>query len=267
MSDGASAVISSRLDLACHAAKEAGRLIMQYYDQDVDVERKSDNSPVTIADREAEKLIRALVAESFPDDGVLGEEFGEQTGSSGFRWILDPIDGTKSFITGVPLFGTLIGVEFEGQCIIGVIEFPALDQRVYAARGQHAWWQRGEQDAIKTHVSTVDRLADGVYLTSELRTFAERDALSVHEQLEAASWYSRTWGDCYGYFLLATGRAAVMIDPIVSLWDTAALYPVLKEAGATVTDWKGNDSYTAGELLATNGHVHEEVLSIVSAAS
>ncbi|MDG2382958.1 MAG: inositol monophosphatase family protein [Pirellulaceae bacterium] len=262
----AEAAISARLQFARLAAKQAGRLVMGHYDQDVAVERKSDNSPVTIADREAEQLIRRLVAEEFPDDGVLGEEFGEQPGISGFRWILDPIDGTKSFIAGVPLFGTMVGVEFEGQCIIGVVEFPALDQRIYAARGQHAWWQIGEQRAMKTHVSAVDRLADGLYVTSEVRSFAERDAMLVHEQLEAASWYSRTWGDCYGYYLLVTGRAVVMLDPVVSLWDTAALYPILKEAGATVTDWKGNDSYTSGELLATNGAVFDEVLTIIANA-
>ncbi len=161
----------------------------------------------------------------------------------------------------------MIGVEFEGQCIIGVVEFPALNERIYAARGQHAWWQIGERREVKTRVSTVDRLADGLYVTSEVGSFAERGAIAVHERLETSSWYSRTWGDCYGYYLLVTGRAVVMLDPVVSLWDTAALYPILKEAGATVTDWKGNDSYTAGELLATNRAVFDEVLAIITDAS
>lgn len=258
-----SSEIVARLDVARRAAREAGQLTMRYFDQSVDVERKSDNSPVTIADRQAEQLLREIIGDSFPDDGVLGEEFGEDSGTSGYRWILDPIDGTKSFITGVPIFGTLIGVEHGEECVIGIIELPALDQRVYAALGQHCWWQRGDSTPMQTRVSNVDRLGDGVYLTSEVKTFADRNALHVHERLEAASWYARTWGDCYGYFLLVTGRAVAMIDPIVSLWDAAALYPVLKEAGATMTDWDGNESYRAGEIIATNGHVFDEVLAIV----
>ena len=254
--------LSARLQLAREAAIQAGRLVMRYFDQGVEVERKSDNSPVTIADREAEQLLRRLISDAFPDDGILGEEFDEKPGTSGYRWILDPIDGTKSFITGVPLFGTLIGVERGDECAIGVIEMPALDQRVFAAVGHHAWWQRGDAEPERTHVSAVDRLADGVYLTTEIDSFAERDASSIHERLEAAAWFSRTWGDCYGYFLLVTGRAAVMVDPVVSLWDAAALYPVLKEAGATMTDWNGRETYQAGEVIATNGHVLEEVLAI-----
>ncbi len=263
MTDDATA-LSERLELARDASREAGRLTLQYFSPDVPVERKSDDSPVTVADREAEQLLRRRISEAFPDDGILGEEFGERDGTSGVRWILDPIDGTKSFIAGVPIYGTLVGVEIDGQSQIGVIELPALDQRIYASKGQGAWWQVGHREPVQASVSAIDRLADGVYLTSEPSSFSERNAAAVHTALESAAWYSRSWGDCYGYFLLATGRAVAMIDPFVAIWDAAALYPVVTEAGGTITDWAGNSTYTAGELVGTNGRVLPEVLALTS---
>ena len=138
--------LSARLKFACDAAQEAGRLTLKYFQRaDLQIDLKQDATPVTVADREAEQLLRQRIAASFPDDGVLGEEFGEQSGTSGFRWILDPIDGTKSFIHGVPLYSVLIGVEHEGQSRLGVIHVPALQETAYAAAGQGAWYIRGDQ--------------------------------------------------------------------------------------------------------------------------
>ena len=211
--------IETRLEFARQIAREAGKRTLEHFKPDVRVERKADNSPVTIADKDAEKFMRQQIGERFPDDAILGEEFGETAGSSGYRWILDPIDGTKSFITGVPLFGTLIGIEHQGKATIGVIELPALDRRVFAAIGHGAHWQAGNEAPVEARVSNCEQLADGVYLTSEVKTYDERNAMAAHHELENKCWFGRTWGDCYAYFLVATGQAEVVVDPVMSIWD------------------------------------------------
>jgi len=256
------AALADRLEFAQRIARRAGNLIMQYYATDFAVERKSDDSPVTIADREAELELRRAIESEYPADAILGEEFGAKTGTSPYRWILDPIDGTKSFIAGVPLFGTLIGIQADDQSVIGVMEFPGLNRRISACLGMGAWWQTGDQPPLPAHVSTCHVLRDALYVTTDIASFSERGAKQAHDELAQAAWYSRTWGDCYGYFLVATGRAAVMVDPIVNLWDAAALLPILKEAGGSFTDWSGRETVEAGEAIATNGHVLGEVLEI-----
>jgi histidinol phosphatase-like enzyme (inositol monophosphatase family) len=193
---------------------------------------------------------------------VIGEEFGTTGGTSGFTWILDPIDGTKAFIHGVPLYGTLIGVEHEGRCHAGLIFAPALEEGVYASTGQGAWHFRGTSPPIPARVSKKAKLADGLFLTSAVDTFLPRGALGAFEALQKAAYITRTWGDCYGYLLVATGRAEVMVDPIMNLWDAAALQPILEEAGGTFTDWQGNPTIHAGESIGTNGLVMDEVLAV-----
>jgi histidinol-phosphatase len=257
------AEIARRLDLALAAGKEAGRLTLQYFQQvNLQVERKSDASPVTIADRSAEQLLRERISAAFPCDGTLGEEFGSSEGTSGFTWILDPLDGTKSFICGVPLFGTLVGVEHEGRCLAGIIYFPALDSGVSASAGQGTWYFQGAGQPRRLRVSQKPRLADGLFVTSQVDTFAQRGAAAVFDALQKAAYITRTWGDCYGYFLVATGRAEVMVDPIMNVWDGAAMQPILEEAGGTFTDWQGNATFRGGEGIATNGRVLKEVLTI-----
>ena len=172
--------LSARLKFACDAAHEAGRLTLRYFQRaDLQIDLKQDATPVTVADREAEQLLRQRIAASFPDDGVLGEEFGEQLGTSGYRWILDPIDGTKSFIHGVPLYSVLIGVEHEGQSRLGVIHVPVLQETAYAAKGQGAWYIRGDQPPKPARVSATKTLADGLFLTSSLSGFHKRGALAI----------------------------------------------------------------------------------------
>ncbi len=245
----------------------AGELVMEHYEQQVAVDRKADNSPVTVADREAEHLLRERILQQFPDDAILGEEHGVRAGQSGYRWILDPIDGTKSFIAGVPLFGTLVAVERGGRGVIGVIELPALRRRIFAERNGGAWSQDGDGPLQRAQVSSCAALADGLYLTSEISTFIERGALPIHQQLEAAAWYARTWGDCYGYYLVATGRAVAMVDAALSIWDAAALPTIMTEAGGTFTDWRGSESIDPGDAVATNGLVLPEVLKITRQAA
>jgi histidinol phosphatase-like enzyme (inositol monophosphatase family) len=252
-----------RLEQALEMALAAGDVTLRYFRQDnFQVERKTDRSPVTIADREAEKLLRGRIAEAFPDDAIIGEEFGEQSGSSGYRWILDPIDGTKSFIFGVPLYGTLIGIEFEGRSVAGVVNMPALGECVYAANNMGCHYLRRGAEPVAARVSQTRQLAAGLFLTSQVDSFAERGAAAVFHELERRAYVTRTWGDCYGYLLLATGRAEAMVDPVMNVWDAAALLPILEEAGGTFTDWRGRPTISAGEGIGTNGHVLEEVLEI-----
>lgn len=255
--------LTSRLALARRIGVSAGRHTLQYFQRDnYEVERKGDASPVTIADKEAEQLLRKEIAAAFPEDAILGEEFGETPGTSGFRWILDPIDGTKSFISGVPLYGTMIGVEYDGRSVIGLVYIPGLDEGVYASQGQGCWHWRGEAAPTPAKVSARKSLREGALVTSQVDTFARRGAAEAYSQLEQAAYITRTWGDCYGYLLVATGRVEVMIDPIMNVWDAAAIQPILEEAGGTFTSWSGEATIHAGEGLGTNGHVLQEVLAI-----
>jgi len=255
--------IALRLELALEAARQAGAITLEYFRRDdLEVERKGDDSPVTVADRRAEEHLRRRIAEEFPGDGILGEEFPERPGMSGYRWILDPIDGTKSFIHGVPLYGTLVGLERQGEPAAGVILIPALDECVYAAIGQGAWYVRGDRPPTPAKVSDCPRLAEGLFVTSEPNTFDQAGRRDVYEGLLAAARTTRTWGDCYGYLLVATGRAEVMVDPVVNLWDAAAVLPVIEEAGGRFTDWQGRTTIYSGQCLATNPHGLDEVLAI-----
>ena len=255
--------LTARYQHAIDIAREAGLHTLQFFQHpDLAVELKSDASPVTIADRQAEELLRRRIAEKFPDDAILGEEFGEQRGTSGYRWILDPIDGTKSFVHGVPLYGTLVAVEHDERSVIGVIYLPALDEGVYAATGLGAWHVRGNAPPQAARVSNVATLRESLLLASEIRFPTPRRQQTLLD-LAQATRINRTWGDCYGYLLVATGRAEVMLDPIMALWDVACLQPILEEAGGTLTDWQGNSTIYSAEAIATNGKVLDEVLGIV----
>lgn len=246
-------------------AVAAGRLTLKHFQQrGLEVEKKEDQSPVTVADKEAEQWLRQEILRRFPNDAVLGEEFGETSGTSGFRWILDPIDGTKSFISGVPLYGTMVGVEVDGIAEMGAVFVPGLDEGIYAARGQGSWHFRGEAAPTRAQTSSRNSLANAIFVTSEVRTFDRRQARDAYFKMQEACYITRTWGDCYGYLLVATGRADIMIDPMMSIWDAAALQPIMEEAGGTFTDWQGVATIEAGEGIGTNGHLLSEVLEITS---
>ena len=255
--------IETRFESAKRWVVEAGRsTLTRFQTADLVVERKADRSPVTEADRQAELDLRQWISQQFPEDGILGEEFGEIPGKSGYRWILDPIDGTKSFIAGVPLFGTMIGVEFEGKSLIGAVYLPGLDEGIVAARQRGAWHFRGQGQPRQVKVSQTSRLEDAIFVTSEVRTFRRREALPAYQELEARCFVTRTWGDCYGSLLVATGRCDVMVDPILNVWDAAAVQPILEEAGGTFTDWDGNPTIFGGEGIGTQPHLLEAVLEI-----
>lgn len=254
------------VEFAVRAARRAGEIIMPYYQGEHGVEAKADGSPVTIADRGAEKELSRMIRARYPDDGVLGEEFGELPGTSGRRWILDPIDGTKAFVRGVPMFGVMIGMEEEGQAVLGVVYLPALDEMVYAARGLGCWWlPAGRKTDIprRAEVSSVDTLAEGILLYTSYEYFVKVGREAAFQRLLKASKHQRGWGDCYGHLLVATGRAEACVDPVMNIWDNAALLPILLEAGGTFTDWKGNSRHDGGDGISTNRRVYEEVMRAV----
>ena len=263
------ALHEGRLAALQEFARAAGDLTLQHFRSDaLRVDSKSDDSPVTIADREAEQLVRRRVSERFPDDAVQGEEFSEQAGTSDYRWIVDPIDGTKSFICGVPLYSTLVALEKSSQPLAGVIVIPALGETVIAAIGHGCWYRsRNEASWQRTSVSSTSDLSESVFVTSQVDSFAARGAGNAYLALEAAARITRSWGDGYGYLLVATGRAEFMVDPICNAWDVAAILPVIVEAGGQFTDWRGESTTRGGDGLGTNGAIHQAVLDQLGATS
>ncbi len=245
------------------SAREAGDVTLDHFGGRVADDAKGDGSPVTVADREAETLLRERILERFPDHGVLGEEFGEHQGSAPIRWIVDPIDGTRSFMRGVPLYGVLIGVEVEGEAVVGVAHFPALDETVSAARGLGCRWRRpdGRTDAARVNEET--ELARAVLLTSDPAMTRESPLCRGWEALIEATDYPRSWGDAYGHALVATGRAEIMVDPLLSPWDAAPLAVLLSEAGGRFTDLAGAPGIHGGSGISTNGHLHDAALRLL----
>ena len=255
----------ARLDFALAAADQAGEFVMSRYQKsDLVVDRKRDASPVTEADRGAEQLIRRLIAERYPDDAVLGEEFGDTPGSSGWRWILDPIDGTKSFIHGVPLFGTLIGLEQDDRPVVGVCRIPALNEVVYAARGLGAFWQTGDEAPRPARVSGVSTLEDATFCTTTINGWQRYGHQATFERLSGAFGLSRGWGDCYGHILVATGRADVMVDPHLSPWDCAALVPIMQETGGHLVDFRGEVTIHSTNGLSVNDALLHSALNLIN---
>lgn len=269
MNHAATDPIQSRLEAAVRWAREAGDLTLTYYRRrDLAIEFKADASPVTAADRAAEQLLRSRIREFFPHDSVLGEEYGAMVGTSGYQWVLDPIDGTKSFVHGVPLYTTLVAVLAADRPKIGIIYAPAVGEMVFAAEGGGCWYvDTNAADAAPTpaRVSGVRKLKDALFLTTEVMAYStarKKDALPAYLELQKASRLTRTWGDGYGYMMVAIGRAEVMIDPVMNLWDAAPLQTVIQEAGGHFSDWQGNPTVHSGESVATNGLVSEEVIAI-----
>ncbi len=246
------------LDDAVALARAAGDLTLPWFrSATLGVETKADGTPVTAADRAAEAHVRTWLAEHHPDDAILGEEEGESPGTSGRRWIVDPIDGTKAFTRGVPLFTTLLAVEDEHGIVAGVIHVPALQETVWAGRGRGCWCN-GEPARVSDHAYRGACLT-----TSGFDYWPEAPLRAVHE----APILMRTWGDGYGYVLVATGRAEAMVDPIAAPYDLAPMPVILAEAGGRFTDWAGAERFDGGNGLASNGAVHDDVLALLNPGS
>ena len=245
------------LHVATDAAYLAGRRTLAYFNTGVAVQNKADASPVTIADKEAERILRERIAHSFPDHTILGEEEGETIGKNpDYRWIVDPIDGTKSFIAGVPLYGTLIGVEVRGEPAVGVLYLPALGEMICAANGLGCFWNNRP-----VRVSETKDLSKAVIVTSSiLRCQARSDAFDT---LSERTYLQRTWGDAFGYALVATGRADLMLDPAANPWDVAPMLPILREAGGNFAAWSGEVTIHGGDGFATNAALFGPICEIL----
>ena len=238
-------------------AQDSGDFIRPLYRQpSVAVETKADHSPVTIADRGAEELMRARIAKRFPSHGIIGEEFGSERADAEFVWVLDPIDGTKSFITGVPLWGTLIALLHQGQPALGCIHQPVLEQLVIGDNRQ------ADLNGRAVRCRSTKRIEDSTLLTSDPLNPAKYQNGTAYDALQQRAKLVRTWGDCYGYLLLATGWADIVLDPVMNAWDIAALVPIVRGAGGTISDWKGGAAYPAQSTVASaTPELHASVLA------
>jgi histidinol-phosphatase len=244
------------LAVAIEAAWRGGRRTLAYFNTGTPTETKADRTPVTAADREAEAIMRRTIAAAFPSHAILGEEEGETPGTAPIRWIIDPLDGTRTFVRGVPLYGTLVGVEVRDEPVVGVIYMPALDEMVAAARGEGCTW-----NGRPCRVSAEACLDQALLVVTDECTARARSA--AYDRLAGRTAMQRTWADCYGYVLVATGRAEIALDPVMNVWDCAALLPVVEEAGGRFTDWGGRRTIRGGEAVATNGALHDDVLLLL----
>ena len=247
------------LDFMTETAYLAGRKTLAYYQTGIQADYKADNSPVTLADRQSEELIRARIEKRFPGHAIVGEEFGlkESEGAS-HRWIVDPIDGTKSFLRGIPLYAVLIGLEVEGRPVAGAAYFPALDEMLAGADGEGAWW-----NGRRARVSDVKDLSGAWITTTNPASFEKYGKGPAWERMCKVGYVHGGWSDAYGYLLVATGRAEVMIDPAMEVWDCGPFPAILHEAGGYFGDWKGNATLYGQEGLATNGHLRQAVLDVL----
>jgi histidinol-phosphatase len=252
-------------EFAESAARAAGEITLRYFQKLPGVEYKADRSPVTVADRDSERLLRGRIEERFPTHGILGEEFGLARAEAELRWLLDPIDGTASYIRGVPLYGVMLALvergpegPTENDPVVGVVHFPALGETLVAWRGGGCWW-----NGVRARVSDVARIEDATLLLTDPAGRREGTKHAGYERLRARVMMERGWGDCYGHALVATGRADIMLDPALHEWDAAPLIPIVEEAGGRFTDWKGNRTISGGDGFATNAPLYEEVLNVI----
>jgi myo-inositol-1(or 4)-monophosphatase len=246
-----------QLQWAIEQAQEAGEIAMKYFRRSFDVERKADNSPVTIADKEIETFLRQRITRDYSSHGILGEEFEEKTGD-GTRWVIDPIDGTKSFVYGVPLFGILLGQEIDGKPNFGVAHFPALNE---------TYW--GNEDGAflngaRIHVSEKTNLADCLLLMGSLKAMDQHKQLETFTKLARKAYATRNWGDAFGYCMVARGDAEAIYDPFVAVWDTCAVSAIVTAAGGTFTDLPGRPGHAHGEALACAPGVFDEIVRTIS---
>lgn len=252
--------LRSYLDFAIETAYLAGRLTLGYYQTNLQPDYKADDSPVTLADKKAEELIRQRINAAYPTHEILGEEYGQGEGfhHASHRWVIDPIDGTKSFTRGVPLYSVLIGLEIEGSVEVGVAHFPALDEMVAAATGEGCWW-----NGRRSRVSDVSDLSRAYFAFSDPRSFDQHNRREEWERIKNATYFRGGWGDAYGYALIATGRAELMLDPVMDAWDCGPFPPILSEAGGYFGDWKGNRTIWGNEALGTTNLLLPQVLELL----
>ena len=232
-------------------AIQAGKISLDYFQKELTPEYKLDLSPVTVADRAVEGFIRGQIEKKYPQHSIVGEEYGED-GNSGksIRWIIDPIDGTKSFMRGVPLYAVLIGMEVEGVVRVGAAYFPALGEMICAADGEGCWWNEK-----RTHVSEIDKLEESYVCFTSMRGGLTERQMPIWNRLKEKAYALRGWSDAYGYLVVATGRAEVMVDPAMKIWDCGPFPPIFREAGGYFGSWDGWEGHTFGEAIACNANI------------
>lgn len=243
---------------AKHLAEGSGAIIRQYFRTSVQIDDKADGSPVTIADRKAEEFMRGEILRHYPAHGIIGEEFGRHNPDSEYQWVLDPIDGTKNFIAGSFLFGTLIALMHQGRPILGALHHPLNHMLLIGAGGETRL--NGE----KAQVRPCARIEDALLLSSLHYEIAEFQDMVAFESLARRAGQYRMWADCHGYFLLATGYADIMLDPVMEIWDFMALIPIVEGAGGTITDWHGRDPIGGHGIVATAGSIHAQVIAALN---
>lgn len=256
----------AELDFAVETAWIAGQLTLEFFRLGVEAELKSDMTPVTEADRGAEELIRSRIAEVFPDDVVVGEEFGagdgaqdsEGAGAARRSWYVDPIDGTRSFVRGVPLYGILIGLEVNGRVEVGVAHFPGIGETVAAASG-HGCTLNGEP----ARVCATGSLAEGYVSFGDPGLFVDARHRQAWQRMMERTAYRVGWSDAYGHALVATGRLELMVDPRMSAWDCGPFPVILREAGGYFGDWDGNETIHCGRAVSTTRRLLPEVLELL----
>jgi histidinol-phosphatase len=245
---------SEWMEAAEAAARVAGAVALGHYRRGVTVETKQDGTPVSVADRQAEEAVRAWLEARFPKDGILGEELGAARPEARRRWLVDPIDGTKTFVRRVPLWGTLVALVEGEEVLAGAAYFPAVEELVVAARGGGCLW-----NGSPAHVSDVSQLSLATVLATDEHFAGNARQRERFARLSARAALTRSWGDCYGYLLVATGRAEAMVDGVMAPWDAAALKPIVEEAGGVFTDWKGTATAFGGDTIATNRQLAQAV--------
>lgn len=239
---------------AKNLAEISGKVIKTYFRKKLSVNDKEDNSPVTIADMKAEELMREEIIKNFPDHGIIGEEFGSYNSSAEYQWVLDPIDGTKSFICGAVNFGTLIAFLKNGNPVFGVFNQPILNEFLFGDN------KTAELNDVRVVMRDCKNLSDAVLLTTDYLNVEKYQDIHRFNSLIHKVKIFRGWGDCYGYYLLASGFADIMVDPIMSFWDTAAIVPIIKGAGGVITDYYGNDPVKGNSIIAAPPELHPKVI-------
>ncbi len=254
--------LTEYVDFATVLTGRAGDIVRPYFgSQDLSVEAKADASPVTQADREAEEAMRELIVTRYPHHGIIGEEYGREREDAEWVWVLDPIDGTISFTSACPLFGTLVGLLHEGRPVLGVISQPVLRQlMIGTADGTRL-------NGRPVRVRATASLEDAVLLTTDVANITAYHDGAAFERLRARVRLFRTWGDCYGYLLVASGNADAMIDPRMSEWDLLPLVPIIEGAGGVISSWTGGPAVGADSCVAAGPGLHAVVVEALSRRS
>ncbi|MCG6913647.1 histidinol-phosphatase [bacterium BMS3Abin03] len=243
---------------ARYLADLSAGVIKPYFRTNIRVEQKSDQSPVTIADKNAEEIMRNEIEKEFPEHGIIGEEFGNHKEEAEYKWVLDPIDGTKSFICGIATFGTLISLLKDGEPVLGIINQPIINEFLYGDGNTT------ELNGITVKARSCNKLSDAVLLTSDHLMIEKYQDKDKFDSLIKKIRLYRTWGDCFGYYLVATGFADIMIDPIMSDWDKMALIPIIRGSGGIISDYQGNNPVTGNSTIAAAKGLHSRIIEMLN---